>query len=566
MEGGLSVRYNNGFPEKSKIFLGRSRIFLALTLATAFSLLAVALPASPALAADPSISLYPEGADIGDSVDIDGDGFDKSTDITTVFVDIYFTKENGDIDDIDDLKNYEVWTKSVDTDGEFTKSFIVPSILRDGDDDEDVTGGVYYVYITYKDKKNIEAVAEFTVIAGTIELDPDKGTVGTKVEITGAYFSGNDSITVTFGDVDLTDEIEDDTETDSDREFVCTILVPASTAGEYTIAVEDEHDHIATATFTVEPAMTISPASGASGREVTVTGTGFGGDQDVTITFDGTQVAITDASSVGSFTANFGVPVAEAATYAVVAEDDDGNTATASFTVAAGVSLSTVTTEDSPGYVGMEMTMSGTGFLPDAWVTITYATAPITVATTTSNADGEFSATFTIPPSQAGTHTITASDSTNPPLTTTFYMESTPPSISSPLLPEMGVKAGQPVHFDWGDVTDLSGVTYTLNIAKDEDFTSLVLERGGLTESEYTITAEEKLASTKKDAPYYWRVKAIDGASNESEWSGAGTFYVGGFSFPSWIIHLLWGLGAMGAGLGGYHMGKRRAYNFENYR
>jgi hypothetical protein len=209
----------------------------------------------------------------------------------------------------------------------------------------------------------------------------------------------------------------------------------------------------------------------------------------------------------------------------------------------------------------MEMTISGTAFIPNAPVTITYATEPVVVATTASDANGDFSVPFTIPPSEGGEHIITASDGINS-LTSTFVMESTPPSTPSPLLPQMGVKAERPVHFDWEDVEDPSGVTYTLHIASDEDFTSLVLEKEGLTSSEYIIAEEEKLASTSAEAPYYWRVKAIDGASNESGWTGTGTFHVGGFAFPGVSIHLWWGLGAAGAGALGYYLGRRKSYYY----
>ena len=543
-----------------------SRIFLALTLAAILSLLAIAIPASPALAAE-DVDLDPNEGEIGDRVEVDGDDFDASTESTTVYITIYFSSEEADVDDDidDDVENYEVVKsrKSVNEYGDFDTSFYVPSALTDGDDDEDVHGGTYYVYVTYKDNDNIEAMAGFTVIAGTIELDTEEGTVGTEVEISGSYFDGNDDITVTFDDVDITDEIEGDTDTDSDGDFTCTILIPEGTVGDHTIAVEDEHDHIAEATFTVEAEITLSPTSGSAGDRARVNGSGFGGRKDVTITFDGTRVVTVETDSDGSFTATFDVPDMGAGTYDVEAEDEDDNSDTAEFTVAAGISLSTVTTEDSPGYVGMEMTMSGTGFIPNAPVTITYTTEPVVVATTASDANGEFSAAFTIPPSEGGEHIITASDGTNS-LTSTFIMESTAPPTPSPLLPEMGVKAERPVHFDWDDVEDPSGVTYTLNIATDADFTSasIVLEKEGLTSSEHIIATEEKLASTKKEAPYYWRVKAIDGASNESEWSGTGSFYVGGFAFPGGSIHLWWGLGAGGAGALGFFLGKRKSYYY----
>jgi len=200
-------------------------------------------------------------------------------------------------------------------------------------------------------------------------------------------------------------------------------------------------------------------------------------------------------------------------------------------------------------------------------VTVTYTSDPVVVATTVSDANGDFSATFTIPPSEPGTHIVTATDGTNI-LTETFVMEGSAPAIPQPLLPEMGVKAKQPVYFDWADVDDPSGVTYALQIATDENFTTIALEKTGLADSEYTLTKEEKLEKRSAEAPYYWRVQATDGASNASGWTGAGTFSVGGFfSFswsdrPDWMIHLWWGLGVAGAFLGGYMMCKRRSYYY----
>ena len=133
----------------------------------------------------------------------------------------------------------------------------------------------------------------------------------------------------------------------------------------------------------------------------------------------------------------------------------------------------------------------------------------------------------------------------------------------------MGVKASSRAYFDWcGDatdptkeVTDPSGVTYTLQIASDAGFSTIVLEKEGLTESEYTITKEEKLEATKKEAPYYWHVKAIDNASNGSDWSGAGTFYVGfTFAMPQWALYTLLGLGTLLLALLGFWLGRKTAY------
>ena len=98
-------------------------------------------------------------------------------------------------------------------------------------------------------------------------------------------------------------------------------------------------------------------------------------------------------------------------------------------------------------------------------------------------------------------------------------MEATPPKIPEPLKPEMKLKAKARTYFDWEDVLDDSGVTYNLQVATKDDFApaNIVFEKTGLTKSEYTLTVDEKLTTTSKEVPYYWRVKAVDGAANQSQ-------------------------------------------------
>jgi len=215
------------------------------------------------------------------------------------------------------------------------------------------------------------------------------------------------------------------------------------------------------------------------------------------------------------------------------------------------------------GYVGMPVTINGTGFLANQSVTVNYDDKPVTTtpASVTTDADGAFSATFIVPTSVHGEHSIIATDGKNT-VTVTFYMESTPPPIPALQEPKTGANTGAGPYFVWQPVGDVSGVTYTLQIASDANFTNIVLEKKGLTESQYTVTREEKLKSTQKDAPYYWRVKAIDGASNESEWSSASSFYVGfTFGMPQWAIYTLFGIVALLLGLFGFWLVRRTAYS-----
>jgi len=549
----------------------RMKILRALMISVMAAVLAIAIPVSPALAAGEEISVDPTSAEVGEYVGVEGNDFDESGDVVEdfVYVSLYFAADEADPGDeigneVDTYRKVDSGIL-VDNRGDFDDGrFKIPSTLTSGTDDEDVHGGTYYIYATYGDDE-IVAVDEFTVIAGEITLDPDEGTVGTPVDIEGKDFAGNEDLTFEYAGDDVTDDIEGDDDTDSDGEFTSTIIVPKSTAGDHTIKVTGDEGSEAEATFTVEPEVAVSPLKAPPGDPVTISGTGFGYKADVDITLCNVEFKnATDTDSDGSFSVQLDVPDVDEGIWDIDAEDEDGNDATVKFTVEKGtaVTINPITSASLPGHVGQSVTLSGVAFNPISPVTITYTSTPQTVATTTSDANGAFTATFPIPESVAGSHTITASDGTNS-LQVEFYMESQAPDIPPPLLPQMGAKAKALTYFDWEDVTDPSGVTYTLQVATSEDFTpaSIVLVQEGLIASEYTVTEEDKLPSRSKEEPYFWRVKAVDGASNPSGWTGTGQFYVG-MSMPDWTIHLWWGLGCLGAGLGCYWLGKRRAYYY----
>jgi hypothetical protein len=540
-----------------------NKVFRILALAVIFSLLMITLPAASALAAG-TLTVSPTKVEIGDAISVTGSGYTKNTQVY-----IFISSQELDVgDDIEDLDvYYQTSTTSGDVDdldpaeGEIKKSFDMPDVLDDGSPDEDVHPGTYYVYTTYSATGNIVAKDELTVRG--IELDTSEGPVGTEVEIKGVGYDAREDITIKYDTTNITDDIvSGDEKTDSSGEFTCTVVIPESTAGDNNITVEDESNNEGKAVFTVEPALTISPTSGKVGDEVTVSGTGFGKSKDVTITFGNTDVATDETTSnKGSFEATFNVPSVGPGTYDVTAEDGSNNEASAEFRITTNISISPVTSQTSPGHVGTPVTISGTGFKANSDITITYTSEPV-VFHITSGADGSFSYTFAVPPSPGGAHTITASDGTSS-MQVTFFMESTSPPIPPPLLPLMGDKAKALAYFDWEDVKDDSmPVTYTLQIASDANFTTILLEKTGLTTSEYTLTEAEKLESTKKEAPYYWRLRAVDAAANASGWTTPGTFYVGfAFGFPElkgWVLYALMGAGGLVLFFLGLWVGRRR--------
>ena len=626
----------------------QTKMLRTLGIALSLALLVAIMPATPALAED--LYIHPDDeAEIGEEVQIWGAEFLVVTDY-----DVYFSGDRASTNDEIDTEviNYEYIKEiSTATDGTFTgEYFNIPNTLGDGDEDVRVRGGTYWVYLTRANDEIIKARVAIEVLAvGEItRFDPDDGPVGTEVEIRGEGYGDREDLIVEYDGSDITDEIvTGEAETDSDGDFEFTILIPESTAGAHTVTVIGDDSNIELdAEFTVEPSISVSPESGAPGSTVTVSGTGFGdevnftvslnnvemdiksgGDEtdddgsfevtftvppmaagtydiymqddddneadaeftmaeatasispttgfvgnevtasgsgfqaskSVTITFDDETATTVTADEYGVFTATFTVPIRTAGTYKIKVSDGT-NTLQSDFAIVTSASISPETSPASPGNVGTELTVSGVGFTPGRTATVTYDDTE--VAEVPVNSNGTFTATFKVPATKGGNHTVVATDVINR-MEFTFVMESTPPPIPPPLKPEMDIKAEAETLFDWEDVTDPSGVTYTLQIATDKDFSkdSIVLEKTGLTDSEYTLTEEEKLESVSEEEPYYWRLRAIDGAANASPWTGTGAFYVGfHFALSQTTIYVIIGVGALLFAIFAFWIGRKTAY------
>ena len=510
-----------------------NQIFRTLAIAIILALLVIAIPATPALAA--TVTISPSSGPVGTTITISGTGFTATNTYQITFA--YGTTFSRIIG-----------SGTVGAGGDIlSTSFVIPEI----------PGGVYTIRVETFGTTSESRTGTFT-ITSKIDLDKSSGYVGDEVTVDGNGFAANSDITVYFVNAEV-----GTADTDANGSFTdAAFLVPESYNGSHTIKAQDASGNFDTDSFSTKQSITITPTTGAAGDMVTVSGTGFKAKKAITITFDVLAVTTTPLSvttdDYGSLSGSFPVPVIVNGTYAVKVTDGT-NKASANFTVMAGASIDKTT-----GNVGTEATVSGTGFAVGATVTVTYDGDEVAIATPDSN--GAFKATFKIPASTHGAHTIVATDPTNPANTRTFTftMESDSPPIPPPLLPQEGIKAETEAYFDWVDVDDPSGVTYTLQIAADDKFTeaSIVLKKEGLIESEYTITEEEKLESTKKEEPYYWRVQAIDGASNQSEWSTPGSFYVG-FQWPElkgWLLYILIGIGAIAVLFLGFWLGRRTSY------
>jgi hypothetical protein len=190
------------------------------------------------------------------------------------------------------------------------------------------------------------------------------------------------------------------------------------------------------------------------------------------------------------------------------------------------------------GFVGTSITLTGSGFAAQKPISIKYDNTNVST-TTQTDAKGGFTVVFNAPVSKGGNHLVVVTDGTNT-ITNTFSMDATPPAVPV-LLSPLNKNAGTTPELQWEAVSDQSGVTYTLQVSRNINFNTLVIEKKGLTAPVYQMTEGEKLESASKQEPYYWRVRAFDGASNESAFSSTQSFYVG-FILANWALYLIFGI------------------------
>jgi hypothetical protein len=526
--------------------------------------LSISLFPTPVHAAEYLFVLPYEG-EIGTWLELDGANF-RQDDV--VF--IYLSSQKAEIgESIDtEVTAYEhLFSAATGSDGDFghTYGFLLPDALTDGADIEDVHSGVYYFYAVYHRSYQIVAYVDFLVLDGEISLDIEEGVVGTEVEISGQGLRPEQAITIKYDD-NATDISGGDSQSDINGDFTCTFIIPESSAGSHTITAVDESGNTPEAGFTVTPMITINPTEQLTGREVQVSGTGFGTRVAITITLDGEEVVTTPVTLStdhdGSFEGSFTVPTSGShGTRMVTATDERRNKAESPLAIQGGITVSPATSPASPGYAGMELIISGAGFGIGDEVIITYSSngEDIPIATVTAE-EGDFQVEFTVPPSAAGSHDITASGSTST-ATVAFIMESNTPSTPTPLTPSIAGTTGARAYFDWSDVSDDSGISYTLQIALDSDFNAILLNKTGLETSEYTLTEEEELESAQTDTPHYWRVKAVDGALNQSGWTYPRLFYVGSpvSALPVWTLYLIGVVAVALLSIFGYWLWNRKA-------
>lgn len=458
----------------------------------------VAISPGVAFITQQSLVVSPTSGVVGDKLTINGSGFARSSNVT-------FTLDGQ-------VANFTALV--ADANGSFSGSISIPPCGSGPHQLQarDVQGKSASVIITVGHK---------------VAITPTAVATGEQLTVSGSGFASNSNLTLSIDGQNINTGVT----TAANGSFTNSVSIPLFPGGQHELQVRDGLGNTATAAFTVGQKMSIEPATGLGGTMVTISGSGFTAGKQVTIRCNGSPVATNPATiyadNKGCFTGTFQAPAGIIGSYSVNAEDG-ASSASTTFLATFRAEISPMTSAASPGYAGMPLTINGFGFKSNAEIAIkdtSIADSPV-LAIATSDAAGVFSASFNAPSTKGGIHTITAGDGVNSKQFT-FVMESVTPTAPALILPEILAKVSQPVSFDWTKAVDPSGITYTLQIATDREFRSVVFEKKGITSPGYTMLKKEKLRPASKENPYFWRVKAVDGTATESPWSDAMAFYVG---------------------------------------
>jgi len=537
-----------------------SRLLAALTIAG----LLLPVGVSPVLAVDnANFSVDPDDGPVGTEVVLEGDSDDD--DEGWVYFELI---PDGDewvkvLDDSDDWDfDEEEYGDPPQYYYEFvTEEFEIPEspggIHRIAIVDEDLgsTADTDEVEDALEDDDDFEVVPKIELVSVDGEAcDPDEaeGTAGSEVEVQGTGFGEDEEdIQIYFGEDKIDVDLLEDIEADELGSWTGTFIVPATSAGQHEIIAggdDTDEDDVIAAYFSIAAGISVSPTSGVVGSTFTVRGSGFEeNENDIVILFDGDVAkSAFDAGNDGTFEVTVTVPESAMGTHEIDAEGDDTNASDIEdweFEVEP-----TLVMEPTSGNVGTQVEVTGTGLPASSSVTVTYD--GVTKGTGTTNSNGTLAGiTFAATHTQSvhtTDHTVAATfDSTT--LNLTFTIESTPPPKPLPSTPANGTRIGfigdQTPTLTWKVVDDPSGVTYGLQISATPDFSQVLISKSGLVaqgsalivsptgpEMSYTLTEAEALPY----GTYYWRVKAVDGALNDSGWSASNNFKAG--LLPTWAL------------------------------
>ncbi len=491
----------------------RPWLMCALALCMALVTAGLVTTAAPVQAADPTLEITPVQGIVGSAVLIRLSNCTGMSSAWVAFVPISGTS----ISTV--TTTYSIDSVSYSGSGEFTLG---------------LTPAGSYKFCLNSNCDNATYFKNFTVLPSVI-ANQTGGLVGDVVDVWGNGFSASKPVSIFLDDVKMTTS-----DTDSFGSFpTAKFTFPPSKSGKHIIKVKDSETKFVDLVYTINPRVMLNPVSGCVGDTIQISGAGFPAVANVILSYDGADLVTVPTDARGSVLTSLKIPPCGDALHKIKLTDGL-NPVISDLTV-----VPALTINQSTGWVGQSVTLNGSGFRKGNALLATYDSVNLSGSTVAQ--DGSFVYTFKVPKSQAGPHNINITDGISN-RTATFIMESTPPPAPGLVAPAEGTRFTKDARFLWEGVTDPSGVTYSIEVADDSRFSKPVISQANLVQTYLDVQDSSKTLPSKSDG-YYWRVKAIDGASNVGGWSVTGSFYKGVTiesvmsDMPAWTKFALIGVG-----------------------
>lgn len=297
----------------------------------------------------PSASIFPAQGGPGTVINVNGFNYPPNTTITVFFQ----TKSNG------------VVTTVTDQYGFFSTFITAPESYK--------PGVHYYVHVN---SPTLIEQALFTFTKPSITVFSEVGyqqrpVYGAPAAINGSGFAANETVDLTWNLGTLGTFKAGIAATDSSGFFFDNITMPSLPFGIQAHIVAQGRISGLSASFLVteSPAIYANPTQGVIGAPVTLTGGGFGSNENVKILFQNTVVANVHTNAKGAFTSNFAVPG-----NAKIGFQNNGITASGK---TSGVAANTffnvepnVYIQPNTGPSGTLITVHGVHFTPNGFVEI----------------------------------------------------------------------------------------------------------------------------------------------------------------------------------------------------
>ena len=259
------------------------------------------------------------------------------------------------------------------------------------------------------------ATYTYSATSRTLGLSPVTGPRGTVVTVTGSSFTAGNAVAIgglTLGGLAVNTAA---IAVNADGTLAAsTQTIPGGTAYGANTMLASDGVLTGTTTFTAEqPTIAISPTSGPTGGNITVTGGGWLPNGLVTVSRAGTAALTTTADGLGNITAQVPIPssvfTGGTVRLSITATDSSLNAAAAQIFTVTSASIAA-----SPGTaaVGDTVTVTGSNYLPSTGLTV-FTIGGVSVLPrdpVISNTTGTWSASFTVP-GLSGVQTVTTTHS-----------------------------------------------------------------------------------------------------------------------------------------------------------